>query len=266
MFNPVQFYEFGKSKVIDDAQIFINVSGITNPTQISAIRSLVSDLKINGLWTRLKAIYPFVGGTAFTHKWNLKDPRDLNIAFRLINPGGTQTHSSTGVKPSSSSSDTFINPSSVLSPSSGNLTFYSRENLAGGYDMGSSEGNATSKAVILISRYSSNLAYASYGNGGYTGSIASTDSKGMWMTNRNDATNTTLWKNGLKLKTVAETVSLSSINTVRLFATSVGANVSGFSSDKECAYASIGGGFSDSEALTYYNIIQAYQTTLGRQV
>jgi hypothetical protein len=42
------------------------------------------------------AIYPFVGGTASSHKWNLKDPRNLDAAFRLIFNGG-MTHSSTGV-------------------------------------------------------------------------------------------------------------------------------------------------------------------------
>ena len=32
----------------------------------------------------MKAIYPFVGGTATTHKFNLKDPADINAAFRLV--------------------------------------------------------------------------------------------------------------------------------------------------------------------------------------
>jgi hypothetical protein len=36
--------------------------------------------------------------------------------------------------------------------------------------------------------------------------------------------------------------------------------------DRQCAFASIGDGLSDSESLNFYNIVQRFQTTLGRQV
>jgi hypothetical protein len=32
---------------------------------------------------KFMAIYPLVGGTQSTTKWNLKDPRDLDAAYRL---------------------------------------------------------------------------------------------------------------------------------------------------------------------------------------
>ena len=57
-----------------DAQAFIAAAGITNLTQASAINTLVNDLKTYGLWTKMKALYPMVGGTAASHKFNLKDP------------------------------------------------------------------------------------------------------------------------------------------------------------------------------------------------
>ena len=78
-----------------DALAFLTAAGITDSTIISAINTLVVSLKNFGIWTKMRAIYPFVGGTALTHKWNLKDPRDLDIAFRLVFSGGW-THSSTG--------------------------------------------------------------------------------------------------------------------------------------------------------------------------
>ena len=68
--------------IIDaDATTFITAAGITNLIQASAINTLVNDLKTYGLWTKMKAIYPFVGGSATSHKFNLKDPRDLDAAF-----------------------------------------------------------------------------------------------------------------------------------------------------------------------------------------
>jgi len=81
-----------------DAQAFITAAGITNSTQQNAINQLVLDLKSYSLWTEMNAIYPFVGGTATTHKYNLKDPRDLDAAYRLYFNGGW-THNSNGVSP-----------------------------------------------------------------------------------------------------------------------------------------------------------------------
>jgi hypothetical protein len=44
----------------------------------------------------MTAIYPFVGGTATSHKYNLKDPRDLDAAYRIAFNGGW-THNSNGI-------------------------------------------------------------------------------------------------------------------------------------------------------------------------
>jgi hypothetical protein len=79
-----------------NAQAFITAANITEVTQQTAIDNLVKGLKTDGLWTSLYAIYPIVGGTATTHKYNLKDPRDLDAAYRLQFNGG-MTHSSNGI-------------------------------------------------------------------------------------------------------------------------------------------------------------------------
>jgi hypothetical protein len=85
------------SSLDPDAQAFITAAGITDATQKDAVNQLVVDLKGYSIWTKMKALYPFVGGTASTHKWNLKDPRDLDAAFRLVFSGGI-THSSGGIQ------------------------------------------------------------------------------------------------------------------------------------------------------------------------
>ena len=50
-----------------DAQAFITAAAITNANQQTAINTLVVSLKSYGLWTKMKAIYPFVGGSASSH-------------------------------------------------------------------------------------------------------------------------------------------------------------------------------------------------------
>jgi len=115
-----------------DAQAFITAAAITNPIQQNAINQLVLDLKAYSIWTKFKALYPFVGGTATTHKYNLKNPLDTNAAFRLVFNGGW-THSANGALSNGTNgyADTFLNPSISLSQNSTNLSYYSRTNTDG---------------------------------------------------------------------------------------------------------------------------------------
>lgn len=101
-----------------DASLFITNAGITDPTQQSAITAMVISFKNAGLWTTAKAIYPYVGGTATTNKYNLKDPRDLDAAYRIVFAGGV-THNSGGVTFNGTSGigDTKLVPSTVFGSS-----------------------------------------------------------------------------------------------------------------------------------------------------
>ena len=80
-----------------DAFRFIEIANITNSTQAAAVNTLVVGLKSYGLWDKMQVIYPFVGGTAFSHKWNLKNPADTDAAFR-IQYVGALSHTATGVQ------------------------------------------------------------------------------------------------------------------------------------------------------------------------
>jgi len=93
-----------------DASAFIAANGTSDITEKSAINTLVTGLKSASLWTKLIAFYPFVGSTAAAHKWNLKDPRDLDAAFRIAWTGTPTTSTANGVKGDGSSvhGNTFI--------------------------------------------------------------------------------------------------------------------------------------------------------------
>lgn len=78
-----------------DAEAFITATGISG-TNANAINQLVLDLKAASIWSKMKAVYPIIGGTATTHKFNLLNPQDTDAAFRLVFNGGV-THSSSGV-------------------------------------------------------------------------------------------------------------------------------------------------------------------------
>jgi hypothetical protein len=248
-----------------DAQAFITAAGITNPTQQAAINTLVVDLKGYSIWTKMKALYPFVGGTAAQHKFNLKDPRDLDAAFRLVFSGGW-THSSTGALPNGTNgyADTFLIPNTNLGISNGHLSVYSRTNISGTfYDLGSASGAGTAENSV-ISRWTDNKFYSQYGTPTYP-NIANTDSRGLFITNRNSATNTTGYKNGIKVIDTAQTSSQLSQTNVYLGATNAFGSSTNYS-PRQYAFASIGDGLTDTEAANFYTAVQAFQTTLGRQV
>lgn len=80
-----------------DAQAYFDVNTGLTTTQKDAVNTLVLDLKTYSLWTKIYAFYPLVGGTASAHKWNLIDPRDLDVAYRLTF-FGTITHNSSGIQ------------------------------------------------------------------------------------------------------------------------------------------------------------------------
>ncbi len=80
---------------------------------------------------KVQQSYPIVGGTASSHKYNLKDPRDLDAAFRLTFASGW-THSSTGMTPLNTFANTFFNPNSGFSTNDNvHLSYYSRTNSNG---------------------------------------------------------------------------------------------------------------------------------------
>lgn len=257
-----------------DAQAFITAAGITDATQQSAINTLVTDLKTYGVWSKMKAIYPFVGGTSSTHKWNLKDPRDLDAAFRLVFSGGI-THSSTGVLFGGVNgyADSFLTPLTTLNASDVSITYYSRTNTttAGGEDIGawnSSYSNGLSMGIYRAAS-STSKTYAYVINPGTAQgylNAGNQTSTGLFTANRVSNNNAKMFRNGVSVGTNTNTLTL----TRPSFKLYIGAanefGTAGAFSNKECAFASIGDGLTDTEAANLYTAVQAYQTTLSRNV
>lgn len=246
-----------------DAQAFITAAAITDATQQSAIDTLVKGMKADGTWTKMKAIYPFVGGTATTHKYNLKDPRDLDAAFRLVFNGGW-THSSTGATPNGTNgyADTKFNQSTNFSATTRHMSYYNRTNTAKGYDMGC---QLAANDTMLASRYTgTSSAYTCFGTtvGGYT-NVATTTAVG-FIQGSNIASDERLYKNGISIAT--KTRAISNVN-LPIFLSAANFNTVAIEfTDHQCAFSSIGDGLTDTEAANLYTRVQAFQTALSRQV
>jgi hypothetical protein len=252
-----------------DAAAFLTATGITNITIQNAVTTLVKDLKGYGVWAKYSAIYPMVGGTAFTHKFNLKDPRDLNAAFRLQFVNGW-THSSTGAKGDGAGGHayTFFNPSLHGLLNSHHSSFYSRTNqqlntvelgVVNYPDYNTLNINGASNSTLSITNQSAVNAFPNF---------TDTNSIGYYIGNRNASNSTNIWKNGIKKNSTTSSSSFLLNGIMYLSATNnlFGGGSVGSYSAKECAFATIGQGLSDTEASNVSLAVQKFQTALSRNV
>jgi hypothetical protein len=253
-----------------DAQAFITAAAITDPTQQAAINTLVVDLKGYSIWTKMKALYPFVGSTASQHKFNLKDPRDLDVAFRLTFHGGI-TSSSNGIIGNAMNgyADTKFNPVSQSSvQNSFFISVYSRTNLAlTMFDVGNADSWANgTKGTTIITRYNNGNRYVNIANNNYSTLNAETDSRGFYCGGTNGSSTQILYKNGSNV--LSGTSTQSGFSNCNLFISAVNDLTLGAQqySSKQYAFSSIGDGLTPTEAANFYTAVQAFQTTLGRQV
>jgi hypothetical protein len=252
--NP---YLFGAS-LDPDAQAFITAAGITNPTQQGAINTLVLALKGYSIWTKFKAIYPIVGGTASAHAVNLKTPGTYNMSFAT-----GVTHSSTGmISGGAGYADTNLNQS-LLSQNSTHLSFYSRTNLnTNQAEIGIHAGNYNLMQIRV-----SGTAYYLINTPGLP-TVAEADSRGFFIGNRQASNDIDAWKNGVKIlngTTASGTVASGNLFLLAYNNIQGGGGAAAVST-KECAFASIGDGLTDTDGANFYTAVQAYQTTLGRSI
>jgi hypothetical protein len=257
-----KFFGGGAAPLDPDAQAFITAAGITDATQQSAINTLVTDLKGYGVWTKMKAIYPFVGGTSSTHKWNLKDPRDLDAAFRLVFSGGW-THSSTGALPNGTNAyaNTYLKLQTNISATSHAFGIYSRTNNTTGSQVWGSYDQGT----ILFAQ--NNLTGANFVDGliGALISYTANPTTGLILATRRSATDLQAYRNNVSLGTnTTNTTSVSNLNMYLAARNNTG--TADLYSQHQLAFSFFSDGLTDTEAANLYTAVQAYQTTLSRNV
>lgn len=240
-----------------DAAAFFTAASITDTTQKSAVNQLVLNLKSANIWTKMKALYPVVGGAASSHAINLKTPGTYNLTFAT-----GWTHASTGMTPLNTYSDTNLNVNN-LQQNSCHFSYYSRTNAQSGHDAGAVEVATPYKRFEFLLRYTDNNSYNSLMMQSSQTAVSVTDSKAFWLMSRTNSTQIKQFKNNSLWSTNNQT-SVAPFNKNIYIGQSNGQT--GFYSNKEVAFCSIGDGLTDAEALSFYTAVQNYQTTLGRQV
>lgn len=248
-----------------DAQLFITATGISG-TNATAINQLVINLKAANIWTKMKAIYPMVGLNSTTYKFNLKNPIDSNAAYRLAFFGGG-TFSANGYHPGGVNgyADTFLNSSLNLNMNNAHLSYYSRTQTISTTqsDIGNNV-NAPPMTAFIASTNTINVGY--YGDSTFSTTQTISDKRGFVISSRTSPTSLKLYNNGSLTNTQTGTNTTSPPNLNLFIGARNNSNTADVYSTKELAFASIGDGLTDAEALAFYNAVQTFNTTLGRQV
>lgn len=245
-----------------DTQRFIDATAITDTIIQNAIDVAVVALKDNGLWSRIYAWYPFVGGSATTHKFNAKDSRDTDDALRLTFFGGI-THNSNGVTGNGSTgyADTHFNMLSggIYSESFG-MSQYIRNAGWSGYAHGIFDGGSSFSGML---RSGTDLYYFVYGDTSAVGTVATATKL---LTQQRSASNlTTLYRSGSSVATSTGITQAFINETMYLLGRNTLGSALGLST-ANLASTLIHKAFSGAEVATLNTIIETFETSLGRNV
>lgn len=248
-----------------DAQAFFNrvtnAGGTLSATEKLAIDTLVRQMKIDNIWSKMKAIYPMVGASSAACAQNLK-----SSSFTGTFTSGW-TFASTGVTPNGTSAymDTTFTPNGNLSQNDAHISLYSRtNNMLATYqiDIGCGNSGGANVDLYLSANYGPGSNAISNVNGsGFGGGSSNTTSLGFFLSQRTTSTNTNIYQNNSLIKTHSQTSTTPSSSPIYL-----GRNTSSEYSSRELAFVSFGASFDSTQRGNFYTAVQAFQTTLSRQV
>lgn len=240
-----------------DAQKFFDGTGISDTLQKGAINTLVKQLKDSALWGQFMAIYPVVGGTSASTMLNLKDPRNLDQAYRLTYHG-TPVFAASGVlfPTVNDYADSHLTDSAIGSYNNAAISYYSvTQNTVDGYDMGCGDNTPPYNEFAI---YHSTDATNWFGYYAYGVTPVSTIGLFILSSTSNDVKR---YENGIVSDSKGAAPTPGYTNYPILLGAVKSAPAVG---QRECAFASIGKGLSDAQALTFYNVVMKFIKRLSR--
>jgi hypothetical protein len=280
--TPFEFIKIGTDNIESIAYplegetlAFISASGITSEVEIGAVNYLVYRLKEENLFNEFYNLYPFVGSTSLSNSINLINTTQYTINFQGnwiydsngITANGVDTQANTLFNPGTSTPS--YNPSAQTFNLSNSYHLYNRTlgtttdgDFGGIFSLGQNIlaiKTSTADSYYTFSRYATT-------NWAASATLGANEELGLFTGNINNSVPTSkgLFRNGIQIaqNTGTTLTGTLGISAVRL----LGAVETNFT-NRNYALAAIGNGFADVSRLkVFYDIVQTYQTILGRQV
>jgi len=236
-----------------------------NSTYQYQLNDLYKMFKDNAIYTKIQAFHLYLGTTSTQHKWNGKNPVDTDAGFRLTFLG-TGTYTDLGYTPNGSSgyANTHFIPSAVQNVNSNGMTIViGTNNAAAGSDVVDfgSQNSGTQSSFITTKNNNTTYQRATRLNATVISQNGVNNSKGIFTGTKQSATVTKLIRNGIVL------ASGNSGGTLTTLPGYVGAlNLSGSAygfTNQRIQATFYHEGFSDSEAMAFYLILDAFETARG---
>ena len=243
----------------DAAAFFARVTtagGTLSATEQTAINTLVVQMKADGIWTKMKAIYPMVGASAAACAQNLKSSSftgsfssGWTFASTGVSGNGTSAYFETGILPS---------------------TDLSQNNISGGYYIGN-DYDSESKDTLCTGGGNSFIGIYNSGgnemavNDSFGSKDTPTKKRGLFIFSRITSTQSKEYCNNLQIFTKNVTSNTPNSYSVKIGCLYNSGILSRYSTNS-IRFAYLGDGLTDTEASDFYTAVQAFQTNLSRQV
>ena len=234
-------------------------TGITS-TVSAATRTLFTSIVSNGLWDKMLAFYPMLGGNSSGCKFNGRNPVDTNGAYRLVFNGGWTFNASGATSNGTNAwANTFLSGTTVAPHNNHMGVYMSRNTLSGatwiGCDVGGESKNWSIGGTVTPNYY---LGWETFG----FEPVLPPQPQGFNLTSTTASTFNALFKNGTRILNVIAT----SANTFASVSIGSGNNESGPNSfyPNQYSFATLGRGLSEPEVSALTTIINTFQTTLTR--
>jgi hypothetical protein len=206
----------------------------------------------------MQAIYPFVGGTAFSHKWNLKNTSLYQLSFI-----GGVTHNSNGVKGNGTNGYATTNISTATAgPGDIHLSFYTNEASASFGSFARDVAVTAPLQLELLSRRNFDNAVVLIDPSGVNIARPTEIRSGYRAVSRTATNSTRYFKDGVFVESRSNSATGAVGSTLTIMTGASTGNVS----VQAQQLASFGLGLTDVDVTNLYTLVQAYQTTLGRQI
>ena len=236
-------------------------TGITSTVSAATV-TLFTSLVSNGLYDKITAFYPLLGGNSDGCKFNGKNPVDTNAGYRLVfNGGWTFNPSGATSNGTNAYADTFLAPSAITLNSQ-HLGIYLANNSAP-----TGTGRNYIGAAVPTPRYCSigqdGGANWFYGLSSAGGGTSSSSRQGMIIAASSGGTTDSIYRNGTVFHTTTGVVR--SVINVSIYIACFNNNGSPQQYyANQYRFATIGSGLTAAEVSTLSTIINTFQTSIGR--
>ena len=277
--NPNRGFSIsGNSDLYDeDATRFLQVVNITDTQIRTGINNFVTNLKANGIWYKMSGIYPFVGGTQYQHKFNLKDPQDSDDSFRLGFSGAGTIHTTSGVDFAGTNdyANVFFNPYNDLTGYPVHLSFLSLSNSqADSIDVGCVPFDLTNPRLLVSAEYNSpnSALFDCYDYTTGRASVSAPNSQAFYTASRINTTSGFMMLFNSTTTPTKSSVTTSNISGLAkpnfdIFLGAVNKGGTPYNeniSNRKFGFFSVGDGLTSGECVNLYSAVKQLQNDLSR--